>query len=465
MRLGLTSSYWLLMVPKSISLSISPRRNTSLGFRLRMTSLSSSTSSASLTLPSVSSKILSTLDPCVVLMKEMIGKYSAAYTGGEIYSLAQGVVYWKPPDACTHAMVSALQNDDQDLHMYGPDEGLTELRELLVQKLARENGLDCHDVMITAGANQAYVNCVLTLLGDETARAIVFAPYYFNHVMALQMTISNDNIVCGPTSDDGIPDLEWLQTTLSNNKNIRLVTLTNPGNPTGTYLPREYVQQVVDLCRKHRVWLILDTTYEYFVVKNVSHVSDNYDNQVYFDGCFNEPHVLHIFSFSKSYALAGYRCGYVAVHKESNIFPQMLKVQDTIPIAPSRIAQIAAFEAISSSAGPAWVKERYATLNSSRTAIVAALSECSKIIMGGNGAMYVMAKLPQTNRRHHDDVHVAEILVKDHGVAVIPGSFCGAPGWIRVCYANLPPETCLQAATRLKNGLRAILEEDAGDDR
>jgi aspartate/methionine/tyrosine aminotransferase len=342
--------------------------------------------------------------------------------------------------------------------MYGPDEGLPELRALLVQKLARENGLDCHDVMITAGANQAYVNCVLTLLGDETAQTIVFTPYYFNHVMALQMTISNDNILCGPTSDNGIPDLEWLQTTLSNpannNKNIRLVTLTNPGNPTGTYLTREFVQQVVDLCRKHRVWLILDTTYEYFVVKN-DH--NNTNDQVHFDGCFNEPHVLHIFSFSKSYALAGYRCGYVAVHKQSNIFPQMLKVQDTIPIAPSRIAQIAAIEAVSL-AGPAWVTERFATLNSSRTAIVAALSECSKVIMGGNGAMYVMAKLPPTNHLLHDnnDVHVAEILVKDHGVAVIPGSFCGAPGWIRVCYANLPPDTCLQAAQRLQNGLRSI---------
>jgi aspartate/methionine/tyrosine aminotransferase len=391
-------------------------------------------------------------------MKEMIGKYSMEYKGGGIYSLAQGVVYWKPPEECSHAMVSALQEDHSDLHMYGPDEGLPELRALLVQKLARENGLDCHDVMITAGANQAYVNCVLTLLGDETAQTIVFTPYYFNHVMALQMTISNDNILCGPTSDNGIPDLEWLQTTLSNpannNKNIRLVTLTNPGNPTGTYLTREFVQQVVDLCRKHRVWLILDTTYEYFVVKN-DH--NNTNDQVHFDGCFNEPHVLHIFSFSKSYALAGYRCGYVAVHKQSNIFPQMLKVQDTIPIAPSRIAQIAAIEAVSL-AGPAWVTERFATLNSSRTAIVAALSECSKVIMGGNGAMYVMAKLPPTNHLLHDnnDVHVAEILVKDHGVAVIPGSFCGAPGWIRVCYANLPPDTCLQAAQRLQNGLRSI---------
>ena len=75
-------------------------------------------------------------------------------------------------------------------------------------------------------------------------------------------------------------------------------------------------------------------------------------------------------------------------------------------------------------------------------------------IMGGSGAMYMMAKLPATAQ---DDQAVARGLVRDHGVAVIPGSFCGFPGWIRVCYANLPPEKCLEAAERLGNGIRALL--------
>jgi aromatic aminotransferase len=55
------------------------------------------------------------------------------------------------------------------------------------------------------------------------------------------------------------------------------------------------------------------------------------------------------------------------------------------------------------------------------------------------------------------DVQVAERLVSDHGVAVIPGSFCGFPGWLRVCYSNLPPEQCVLAAQRLEQGLQEIL--------
>jgi aspartate/methionine/tyrosine aminotransferase len=137
----------------------------------------------------------------------------------------------------------------------------------------------------------------------------------------------------------------------------------------------------------------------------------------------------------------------------------MLKVQDTIPIAPSRISQVAAAGALS--AGPAWVREKVATLDVGRQAILEALSPLP--IMGGSGAMYVMAKLPSgavatTGNTPVDDVQIAREFVRDYGVAVIPGTFCGVPGWIRVCYANLPPEKCLEAAARLKAGIQALTD-------
>jgi aspartate/methionine/tyrosine aminotransferase len=156
--------------------------------------------------------------------------------------------------------------------------------------------------------------------------------------------------------------------------------------------------------------------------------------------------------------LAGYRCGYVAVSKQSGgLFAEMLKVQDTIPIAPSRISQVAAAGALE--AGPAWVREKVATLDTGRQAILEALSPLP--IMGGSGAMYVMAKLPagsSTSTTPVDDVQIAREFVRDYGVAVIPGTFCGVPGWIRVCYANLPPEKCLEAAARLKAGIQALTD-------
>jgi aromatic aminotransferase len=492
--------------------------------------------------PPVSSRIVTTLDPCVVLMKELIHQYSHLWpiseTGeGGIYSLAQGVVYWEPPETSKRAIIDAISSSDSFLHTYGPDEGLPSLRKAILEKLAVENNLQNHNVMITSGANQAYMNCVLTLLDHPSSKAVVFAPYYFNHVMALQMTLTNpsNQLLVGPTDTyNGQPNLNWLEqqfkiyNTETNNNDysnssnrIRMVTIVNPGNPSGTYLPRHYMQRVVDLCRTYVCWLVIDATYEYFVHTPTDEAKAEH---YYYDGCFgDDPHVIHISSFSKSYALAGYRCGYVvlhndaiiesdttATHKVTSLFDQMMKVQDTIPICPSRISQIACLGAMES--GREWVLQQIGTLQSSRAAILDALSplllgqnEDSKSahntddsnninnnteasIMGGSGAMYIMGKLPSlvlvsknevksnyipttsTTLNHDDatnnsrcslmdDVEVATVLVRDFGVAVIPGSFCGFPGWIRVCYSNLPPSLCLVAATRLKKGLTFVVNQ------
>lgn len=391
------------------------------------------------TRPTLSRKIECTLDPCVVLMKEMIGQYADEWKDkGGIFSLAQGVVYWTPPPSANQAIKDALDEKDSMIHMYGPDEGLLELREKLCQKLAEENGLKDHHVMVTTGANQAYMNCVLTLLND-TDRAVVFAPFYFNHYMSYQMTLPESNLLVGPSSDEGLPDFVWLESQLKSDDSIRAVTLVNPGNPTGTLLKRDYLQKAVDLCRQYKAWLILDCTYEYFVP------------DANFDGCFADPHVIHIFSFSKAYALAGYRCGYLAIPKKAgDLYDQMMKVQDTIPICPPRVSQYAALGSMA--AGKDWVREKIASLELGRAAILDAMSSLEHV-MGGSGAMYVMGKLPD---EASDDQEFARKLVQEFGVACIPGSFCGLPGWIRVCYSNLPPEKCAEAAKRLKAGLQSL---------
>ena len=405
-------------------------------FLLLCSSLSLQTLALSkMTLPRTSGRIQRTLDPCVVLMKEMIGEYAELWQErGGIFSLAQGVVYWNPPQAATEAMVAALNEPDNQLHMYGPDEGLLELRTALEDKTARENGLNDHRVMVTVGANQAYTNAVIALVQDDE-KCVVFRPFYFNHVMAIQMTLPEKSLVEGPSSDAGIPDLEWLEKLLQSDRSVRMVTIVNPGNPTGTLLSRATLQRAVDLCHEHGCWLVLDCTYEYFVPNSE------------FDGTFADPHVLHIFSLSKAYALAGYRCGYIAISRQTgDLYNQIMKVQDTIPIAPSRISQIAALGALT--AGREWVKDNVTTLDTGRNAILSAMEPMEQI-MGGSGAMYVMGKLKEGT----DDQQVAMTLVRDFGVAVIPGSFCGFPGWIRVCYSNLPPAKCLEAAERLRAGI------------
>lgn len=97
--------------------------------------------------------------------------------------------------------------------------------------------------------------------------------------------------------------------------------------------------------------------------------------------------------------------------------------------------------------------DKVSTLDKSREAILKALQPLETI--GGSGAMYVMAKLPPGK---DDDVEIGEIFVEKYGIAITPGSFCGIPGWIRVCYSNLHPQDCIIAAGRLEKGIKDLCQ-------
>ena len=381
---------------------------------------------------------------------------------------------------------------------------MSTLIHAIKDKLHNENHIPNNDqtkVIITSGANQAYMNCVLTLLSEKSNNknnnhveeedddeeegiqdvCVVFKPYYFNHVMAVQMTRGDDALLIGPIDEQGIPDIQWLRQTLYEQQQehqklfnhqtqrcktrIKMVTITNPGNPTGVSLSTSQLQQFVDLCKEYNVWLVMDNTYEHFdhdqvncfpIPSSTNHNTEKEEEVIeqYGYHCFDDEHVINIFSFSKGYAMAGFRVGYVVINAKGNkgndAYEQMMKVQDTIPICTSRLSQIAALGALT--AGRQWVIEKVRTLDASRDAILKALAPLETII-GGNGAMYVMAKLPLS---HSNDRIIGEMFVEKYGIAIIPGSFCGYPGWIRVCYSNLKPSDCIMAAERLSNAVKDL---------
>merc|ERR1719282_95863 len=156
----------------------------------------------------------------------------------------------------------------------------------------------------------------------------------------------------------------------------------------------------------------------------------------------------------------GWRIGYIAYDDSDNLGDQLLKVQDTIPICPTRISQRVALAALNSG-GPAWVAERVAesVILNRQIVIDAILRALGKDAIVGvpRGAIYIMVRLsPPPGATVADDDAAVHYLADHHGVVVIPGGSCGAPGCIRVAFANLVPEACKGAAARLEEGLRAL---------
>ncbi|KQK02991.1 aromatic aminotransferase ISS1 [Brachypodium distachyon] len=374
--------------------------------------------------------------PVMVKMQKLLGGLK------DVMSLAQGIVYWQPPEEALNKVKEIVW--EPSTSKYGSDDGLPELREALLEKLHRENKLTKSSVMVTAGANQAFVNLVLTLC-DAGDSVVMFAPYYFNAYMSFQMTGVTDILVGACNSTTLHPDVDWLEKVLKGNGPIpKLVTVVNPGNPSGAFIPKPMLQRISDLCRNAGSWLVVDNTYEYFMYDGMEHY------------CLEDAHIVNIFSFSKAYGMMGWRVGYIAYPSEVNGFhAQLLKVQDNIPICASIIGQRLALHALE--AGPEWIRERVKDLVKNRELLVEAMSPLGEdAVRGGEGAIYLWAKLPDTCS---DDFEAVSWLASKHGVAVIPGSACGSPGFIRISFGGLKEADTRLAAERLRRGLQELVTD------
>eukprot|EP00898_Chlorokybus_atmophyticus_P003042 jgi/Chlat1/3739/Chrsp259S03885 len=384
--------------------------------------------------PTFSKRIVATDPPCIIQMQRLM-------RGTEgVMSLAQGIVHWTPPQKALDAAAAAIS--DPLTSKYGADDGMLDLRAALVEKLKNENGMKNPAVMVTAGANQAFTNVVVALC-DASDPVVLFAPYYFNHLMALQMTGSAGSIVIGPSDlQTNIADMRWLREQFASDRKPKMVVLVNPGNPTGALLPRHVLQEASELCKANGAWLVMDNTYEYFLYNDAVH------------SVIEADHVINMFSMSKSHGMMGWRVGYITYSPNvPGLLDQLLKAQDTIPVCAPIISQRAALGALQE--GPEWVKNQVAGLSSNRAAVLKALEPLGAgAVSPADGAIYLWAKLPP---HADDDQAVMAWLAQKHKVCIIPGSSCGRGGYIRIAFANLKPADCVLAAERLKAGLEDLV--------
>ncbi|GMH14272.1 hypothetical protein Nepgr_016113 [Nepenthes gracilis] len=386
--------------------------------------------------PKIAIRTLETVPPVMVQIQKLLREVKDAI------SLAQGVVYWRPPKQALDK-VKAFVFEPQ-ISRYGADEGIVDLREALIRKLHKENKLYKSSVMVTAGANQGFVNLVLALC-DAGDSVVMFAPYYFSFYMAFQMT-GVTKILVGPGDPMTFyPDADWLEQTLKETKPPpKVVTVVNPGNPSGAYVPEPILKRLSDICSDYGSWLVVDNTYEYFMYDGLKH------------SCVEGNHVVNLFSFSKAYGMMGWRVGYIAYPSEVEGFgAQLLKIQDTIPICPPIISQHLALFCLEM--GPEWVTDQVKDLVKNRALLIEALSPLGKdAVKGGQGAIYLWAKLPN---QYQNDFDIVYWLARRHKVVIVPGSASGCPGYLRISFGGLPKAETAVAAERLRKGLEELLAE------
>lgn len=368
----------------------------------------------------------------------IVGRWIAE-TPGTI-SLGQGIVsYGPPPEAVAEAGRFGANLAD---HRYGPVEGLQPLLAAIEEKLAAENRIQVRPasrLLVTAGGNQAFINAVLAVTdpGDEV---ILLAPYYFNHEMALVM--AGARAVCVPTSRDYQLDVPEVAAAIT--PRTRAVVTVSPNNPTGAVYSEASLREVNALCRSRGLFHIHDEAYEYFTY-GVPHFSPGS-----IEGA--AAHTISLFSLSKAYGMASWRIGYMVIPE--GLWDAVNKIQDTLLICPPSVSQYAALAAVK--VGRSYTDARLAALDDMRRRIYEALSRpglpCE--VAAVSGAFYYLVRVRSTL----DSMTLVERLIREYGVAAIPGSAFGDAGRcsIRISYGALDATAIEAGVGRLVKGLQAL---------
>lgn len=360
--------------------------------------------------------------------------FDAANSYDDLADLSIGEPDFATPEPIATAVADALGSG---ISSYTETVGRSQLRGALSEKLVAENDIDVDpdsELIVTPGAMGALFAAVQVLcdLGDEVLVPEPYWPNYHGHVAS-----TDARLVSLPTDDDFIPDPAALETAVS--EDTVAMILNTPGNPTGAVVPQDRLEALAAVAADHDIWLIADETYEDLVYDDATHYSLA-SKEHWFD------RTVTIHSFSKSYAMTGWRIGYASA--PARVIDAMRVLQEHTVSSVAEPAQVAAMAALENRHVVADIREAFTVR---RDLILDRLRKIDGIDPGSpKGAFYVFADVSDIST---DSRAFVERLMADAGVAAVPGSVFGAAGdgYVRFSYAtdNATIETALDRIERL----------------
>jgi aspartate/methionine/tyrosine aminotransferase len=342
----------------------------------------------------------------------------------DVASLAWGLPSFRTPEYIRDGVKQFLDKD-VDAGKYTLPDGLSELRELVVAKHKAATGIEVdadEHVMISAGNMQALNTLFHTMLdpGDEI---ILTDPCFASHIQ--QITLFSGKAVYWPLDEnnnwslniDLLPELITDKT--------QAIVLVSPSNPTGKIFSRNELMRVGEIAKQHNILIIIDDPYSDFIYEN----REKYFNLASVEA-FRE-HIVYLYSFSKSYAMSGWRLAYMIMPAE--LKHEALKVHDATMICAPRISQLAGITALSQ---PSDHKNEFnAILHGRRELICQRLDNVPHVFSNQKpeGAYYVFPKIVAP---HTSSKEFAIDLLNNAKVTVTPGSAFGPSGehHVRMAY-------------------------------
>lgn len=240
------------------------------------------------------------------------------------------------PEHIKEGAISAIK--DGLVGGYSENSGLPELREEIVKKLKRDNNVDANisQILVTVGAIEGLAAAIMALIdpGDEV---ILPSPTYSTHIR--QVVIASGKPVLVPTIEEEgfIWDIEGVKNAIT--PRTKAILYCSPSNPTGTVFAERQLRQLADISLENNLMVITDEAYEYFVYDGHKHFSIVSIPEM-------RKNVVSCYTFTKTYAMTGWRIGYL--HADEELIPQIGKAHIPLAICAPVVSQYAALTALKS---------------------------------------------------------------------------------------------------------------------
>jgi len=367
--------------------------------------------------------------------------------GIDVIDLSLGEPDFNTPDDVKEAAKQAI---DDNYSKYPPVPGYGDLREAISKKFKDENGLNytADQIIVSAGAKHSLINVVLSIVnpGDEV---IILAPYWVSYYDQIIIAQGKPVVVKATIEDDFKINPNDLEVAIT--PKTRLIIFNSPSNPTGMVYSRKEMEKIAHIVHKHEgLFIISDEIYEHITF------TGKHESMASFDFIYDR--VITVNGVSKSYAMTGWRIGYIGaplwIAKACN------KLQGHFTSGACSIAQRAALAAIQSKSDSR-EKMKEAFLRR-RNLICGLLSEVRGLkVRIPQGAFYVMPDITYYHGKSDGSVTIKDsdelalYLLDKAQVAVVSGIPFGAPECIRISYAA-SDENIKESVKRIKSALEKL---------
>jgi aspartate/methionine/tyrosine aminotransferase len=357
-------------------------------------------------------------------------KAKALKAAGEpVIGFGAGEPDFPTPPHIVEAAIEACR--DPKNHKYTPTNGLPELREAIAAKTLRDSGLavSSADVLVTNGGKHAVYNTMLTLLdaGDE---ALLPAPYWTTYPEPIRLAGATPIEL--PTNESTGFRVTVEQLEAARTPRTKLLVFVSPSNPTGAVYPPDEVAAIGQWAAEHGVWVVTDEIYEHLTFGANEFTSIATAVPELADQCV----VLN--GVAKTYAMTGWRVGWMI--GPSDVIKAATNLQSHATSNVNNVAQRAALAAV---AGPldavAVMRDAFARRGATAHKLLNGIEGVTCI--EPQGAFYAFPNLTGLlgrdirGRKAGSTTELAELLLEEANVAIVPGEAFGAPGYARLSFA------------------------------